>query len=196
MEKLLTRERLARWTGERRARGKRIVLTNGVFDLLHAGHVRYLQQARLLGDALIVGLNSDASTRRLKGPHRPLVPADERAAVVCALECVDRVAIFDEPTAGEIVALVRPSVYAKGGDYSGPDAEGEFLTVGPETLARLALGEPAPPAPSDLLVRLPEARTVASYGGTVCLIPYLPDHSTSELIARIVERYGATGLPR
>jgi D-glycero-beta-D-manno-heptose 1-phosphate adenylyltransferase len=189
--KLVTRERLARWADERRARGRHIVLTNGVFDLLHAGHVRYLRDARMLGDVLLVGVNSDASTRRLKGPLRPLVPEAERAEVLAALECVDGVTIFAEPTASELVALVRPEVYVKGGDYAGAAAAGEMLRVGPDELARLARGEGGETGvPRDLLERLPEARTVAEYGGSVCLIPYLAGHSTSELIARIVERYG------
>jgi rfaE bifunctional protein nucleotidyltransferase chain/domain len=191
--KLLARERLAHWADAQRARGKRIVLSNGVFDLLHAGHVRYLWQARALGDVLLVGLNSDESARRLKGPLRPLVPETDRAAVLAALACVAYVTIFAEPTASELVALVRPEVYSKGGDYAGADAAVTLLTVGPAALARLARGEPAPPAPDDLFARLPEARTVASYGGTLCLIPYLPGHSTSELITRIVARYGTDG---
>jgi D-beta-D-heptose 7-phosphate kinase/D-beta-D-heptose 1-phosphate adenosyltransferase len=189
--KLLARERLTAWAEAQRVRGKRIVLTNGVFDLLHAGHVRYLQQARALGDVLLVGLNSDASTRRLKGPQRPLLPESDRAAVLSALACVDRVTIFAESTASELVALVRPEVYAKGGDYAPPETTATLLIVGPADLVRLERGEPAPSAPSDLLARLPEARTVATYGGTVCLVPYLPGHSTSELIARIFERYGS-----
>jgi rfaE bifunctional protein nucleotidyltransferase chain/domain len=190
---LVGRQGLARWADERRARGERIVLTNGVFDLVHAGHVRYLQEARGLGGALLVGLNSDASTRRLKGPKRPLVPEAERAEVLCALECVDGVTIFEESTASELVALLRPELYAKGGDYAGTNAVGEMVTVRPEDLARLVNGDPASsPTPGDLLTRLPEARAVAAYGGTVCLIPYLPGHSTTELIERIVGRYGGS----
>jgi rfaE bifunctional protein nucleotidyltransferase chain/domain len=100
-----------------RARGARIILTNGVFDLLHVGHLRSLEQARALGDALVVGVNSDASVRRLK-PGRPLVPEAERAELVAALAPVDYVVVFDEPTAGRLVELVRPDVYAKGGDYT------------------------------------------------------------------------------
>jgi rfaE bifunctional protein nucleotidyltransferase chain/domain len=192
--KLVGRQGLARWADERRARGERIVLTNGVFDLLHAGHVRYLHEAHGLGGALLVGVNSDASTRRLKGPKRPLVPEAERAEVLCALECVDGVTVFEEPTASKLVALVRPEVYAKGGDYAGTSAAGEMVTIRPEDLAQLVRGKPAsPPTPGDLLTRLPEARAVAEYGGTVCLIPYLPGHSTTELIERIVGRYGGGG---
>src|SRR5439155_5536555 len=100
-----------------RARGARVVLTNGCFDLLHLGHVRYLEQAAALGDLLVVGVNADASVRRLKGAGRPLVPQAERAEVLGALAVVDLVTIFEEPTAEALVALVRPQVYVKGGDY-------------------------------------------------------------------------------
>ena len=103
---------------ERRKRGERIVTTNGVFDLLHVGHVRYLQAARALGDLLIVGVNSDACTRRLKGDSRPLVSEDERMEVLAALDCVDYVTIFDEPTPNALLAVLRPDIHAKGGDYA------------------------------------------------------------------------------
>ena len=101
-----------------RAEGKRIVLANGCFDLLHVGHVRYLAAARRLGDVLFVGLNGDASVRRLKGPGRPLVPAAERAELLAALECVDHVILFDEETADDLVRRLRPHVHAKGTDYA------------------------------------------------------------------------------
>ncbi|HEY7066958.1 MAG TPA: D-glycero-beta-D-manno-heptose 1-phosphate adenylyltransferase [Chloroflexota bacterium] len=101
-----------------RARGGRLVLTNGCFDLLHVGHVRYLQAARRLGDWLVVGVNADASVRLLKGPTRPLVPAAERAEVLAALACVDAVVLFDTPTAEPLVAALRPEVYVKGADYT------------------------------------------------------------------------------
>src|SRR5579875_2967565 len=100
-----------------RASGGRLVLTNGCFDLLHVGHVRYLQAARRLGDFL-VGVNADASVRALKGPTRPLVPAAERAEVVAALGCVDAVVIFDAATAEPLVSALRPEVYVKGADYT------------------------------------------------------------------------------
>ena len=93
------------------------VFTNGCFDLLHVGHLRYLQASRALGDRLVVGLNSDASVRGLKGPDRPLVTELERAEMLLGLECVDAVVIFDEPTAERVIRAVRPRFYAKGGDY-------------------------------------------------------------------------------
>ena len=144
-----------------RAADKRVVVTNGVFDLLHYGHLRYLEAARALGDVLVLGLNSDRSTRTHKGPLRPLVPETERAALLLALEPVDHVVIFDEPTAERLVERLQPEVYCKGGDYGG------------------AMGKV-----------LPEAAIVQRYGGTVELIPYLPGHSTSELIDLIRTRYG------
>lgn len=100
-----------------RAAGRRIVFTNGVFDLLHPGHVRYLQAARAQGDLLIVGLNSDASVRRNKGPERPINPEDERAEVLAALACVDAVAIFDDDTPADIIRRVQPDILVKGSDW-------------------------------------------------------------------------------
>ena len=101
----------------RRADGAVVVFTNGVFDLLHPGHVRYLQQARALGEMLVVGLNSDASVRRNKGPDRPINPETERAEVLAALECVDAVVIFDEDTPAEIVQACQPDILVKGADW-------------------------------------------------------------------------------
>ncbi len=97
---------------------RRLVFTNGMFDLLHAGHIAYLAAARDLGDVLLVGLNSDQSTRLLKGPGRPLVPETDRAVVLLALRAVDGVVVFDEPTAGALIRALRPDIYVKGGDYS------------------------------------------------------------------------------
>ena len=97
---------------------KTVVFTNGCFDILHAGHVRYLAAARDCGDILVVGLNSDASVHKLKGPGRPVNPAADRAEVLSALRSVDHVVIFDEDTAEELVRLLQPDVYVKGGDYS------------------------------------------------------------------------------
>ena len=103
---------------ELRAQGKRIVFTNGVFDILHPGHVRYLQQARDLGDALIVGLNADASVRRNKGPKRPINPQEERAEILEALQCVDAVVLFEQDTPAEIIAAIQPDVLVKGADWA------------------------------------------------------------------------------
>lgn len=132
-----------------------LVMTNGHFDLLHIGHVRYLQAAAALGDALLVGLNSDASTR-VRKPGRPLVSEADRAELLAALGCVDVVVIFDDLTAIPLVEALRPDVYVKGGDWGRPD--------GP---------------------RPPEAPVVESYGGRVAYLPYVPDRSTTLIIERI-----------
>ncbi len=159
--KILSREELAVEVRRRQAAGERGVFTNGCFDLLHLGHVRYLQEARALGDFLILALNDDGGVRLLKGAGRPLVPEDERAEILAALTCIDYVTIFHEPTAGPLVALVQPAIYVKGGDYAG--LEDNI----PDTS------------------RLPEAKVVQAYGGIVRLLPYLPHHSTTELIGAI-----------
>src|SRR4051812_23927504 len=101
-----------------RAAGKTIVFTNGVFDLLHPGHVRYLQQARKLGDALIVGVNSDRSVRAIKGSTRPITPEDERAELIAALACVDAAVVFDEDTPSPLIAALQPDVLVKGADWA------------------------------------------------------------------------------
>ena len=144
--------------GRLQIEGKTVVFTNGHFDLLHVGHVDYLQRARELGDVLIVGLNSDASTQALKGEKRPIVPQGERARMLAALTCVDYVVIFEETTANSLVKALKPDLYVKGGDW----------------------GEGRVP---------PEAEVVASYGGQVHVLPYLPEHSTTRLIETIVERF-------
>jgi D-glycero-beta-D-manno-heptose 1-phosphate adenylyltransferase len=111
-----------------RADGKRIVLANGCFDLLHVGHVRYLEAARALGDALFVGINGDAAVARLKGVGRPLMPAAERTEVLGALRAVDHVVVFDDDTADALVAAIRPDIHAKGTDYT-PETVPERDTV-------------------------------------------------------------------
>jgi rfaE bifunctional protein nucleotidyltransferase chain/domain len=156
---LLDREGSRHYALALREAGQTLVFTNGCFDLLHAGHVQYLAAARALGDALLVGLNSDASSRLLKGPSRPLMRQEDRAAVLLALRSVDAVVIFDEPTASSLLELVRPALYVKGGDYS---------------LAGTPGGAP-----------LPEEPVVRAYGGQIRLLPYLEGRSTSALIARI-----------
>jgi D-glycero-beta-D-manno-heptose 1-phosphate adenylyltransferase len=108
---------IGRFVADARAAGRTIVFTNGVFDILHPGHVRYLQDARALGDLLIVGLNADASVRRNKGPARPINPEGERAEILAALACVDAVVIFEEDTPAEIVRAVQPDVLVKGADW-------------------------------------------------------------------------------
>jgi len=117
-KKILTAAMLPGWREELRGRGAKLVVTNGCFDLLHVGHVSYLQQARLLGGALLVGLTSDANVRQLKGPGRPVNREGDRAAVVAALESVDGVYVFPELDARHFLETVRPDIYAKGGDYT------------------------------------------------------------------------------
>jgi rfaE bifunctional protein nucleotidyltransferase chain/domain len=138
---------------ELRQAGVPLVFTNGHFDLMHVGHLDYLEKASALGGALIVGINGDASTRRLKGEGRPLVPALERGRLIAGLACVAAAVIFEDDTATALIEALRPDIYVKGGDY-----ENKFW---------------------------PERDRVVEYGGTVALIPYLPGHSTSALIARI-----------
>jgi rfaE bifunctional protein nucleotidyltransferase chain/domain len=116
--KIRSLEDLRREVEAARARHQCIVLANGCFDLLHVGHVRYLQAARELGDLLIVGVNSDAAVRALKGEGRPLMPAEERAEIVAAFACVDYVVIFDDVTAAALIDALRPDVHAKGTDYT------------------------------------------------------------------------------
>jgi D-glycero-beta-D-manno-heptose 1-phosphate adenylyltransferase len=110
--------------GREKRNGRRVVFTNGCFDLLHPGHIGILEQARALGDVLIVGLNSDASVRQLKGPGRPVLPERERAEILAALECVDAVVIFDELTPREVIARLLPDVLVKGGDWPGDQIVG------------------------------------------------------------------------
>jgi rfaE bifunctional protein nucleotidyltransferase chain/domain len=114
----------ARFAQQIRTRGGTVVFTNGVFDLLHPGHVRYLRDARALGDALIVGLNSDRSVRSNKGSERPITPESERAEILLALECVDAVAIFDDDTPAEIIKRVQPDVLVKGADWGADNIVG------------------------------------------------------------------------
>ena len=140
--------------------GKTVVWTNGCFDILHVGHVMYLDKAAREGDVLVVGLNSDASVRRLKGPDRPIVPESERAFVLAALECVDYVTIFSEPTPERILEDLKPDVYAKGGDYT-----------------------------IDSIVQ-EERRIVEGYGGRIAIISGVEGKSTTAIIGRILEERG------
>lgn len=115
--KVLTQAGAARRAGALQARGGTVVFTNGCFDLLHAGHVRYLRAARRLGDALVVGVNSDASVRRIKGPGRPLTPEKQRLEVLAALECVSWVCLFGDNTPLRLIRRIGPDVLVKGGDW-------------------------------------------------------------------------------
>src|SRR5215217_9676363 len=117
IEKILTRAAMLAERGRLRAGGKQLVFTNGVFDLLHVGHVRYLAQARVLGDALLVAINSDRSVRELKGPDRPVFNEGERAEILAALRHVDYVTIFDDVSPRSLIARLLPDVLVKGGDY-------------------------------------------------------------------------------
>ena len=116
---VLTLEEIILRFGREKRNGKRVVFTNGCFDLLHPGHIESLETARGLGDVLIVGLNSDEGVRRLKGPGRPVYPAEERAEILASLECVDAVLIFDEPTPQRVIAALLPDVLVKGEDWPG-----------------------------------------------------------------------------
>ncbi|HXG14879.1 MAG TPA: adenylyltransferase/cytidyltransferase family protein [Calidithermus sp.] len=150
MAAALTVEEAAALAERLRAEGKRIVLANGCFDLLHVGHVRYLRAARRLGDVLFVGVNSDAAVRRLKGPGRPLVPAAERAEIVAALAAVDHVVIFDEDTADRLLERLRPHVHAKGTDYT-PEAVPERATARAVGAQVVITGDPKTHATRDVI---------------------------------------------
>lgn len=115
---VLDRNRLIARVAIERRRGARIVLANGCFDLLHVGHIRYLEAARKLGDILVVGINSDEQVKGLKGANRPLMPENERAEIVAALRFVDLVTVFGEPTVSELIRAIRPDIHAKGTDYT------------------------------------------------------------------------------
>jgi rfaE bifunctional protein nucleotidyltransferase chain/domain len=117
-EPTMTREDVVAFVRARRAVGQTVVFTNGVFDLLHVGHLRYLQHARGLGDTLIVGVNSDRSVRAIKGPDRPITSAAERAEVIAALACVDAAVVFDEDTPRDLIAAIQPDVLVKGADWA------------------------------------------------------------------------------
>lgn len=118
--RIITQDELILHAGRWKRNRRRIVFTNGCFDLLHPGHIRSLEQARALGDVLVVAINSDPSVRRLKGPGRPVIPQQERAEIVAALAAVEAVVIFDEPTPQQLIARLLPDVLVKGGDW-GPD---------------------------------------------------------------------------
>ena len=139
----MTREDAVRWVSQLRANGKRIVFTNGVFDLLHPGHVRYLKEARALGDALIVGVNSDRSARALaKGPGRPINTESDRAELLAALECVDATVTFDEPTPHAIIAALQPDILVKGADWAeGTIVGADIVEARGGRVVRIAMAE-------------------------------------------------------
>lgn len=143
------------WREQQRAAGRRVVLTNGVFDLLHTGHLYYLQKARQLGDTLILALNADASVRALKGPARPVQTETQRAYALGALACIDAVVIFREPRLTAEIRALRPDVYCKAGDY---------------TLEKL---------------NAEERGALEDCGARIEFLPFLPGFSTTQLIARI-----------
>ena len=118
MNRVMTRGDAVAWREELGRQGKRVVFTNGVFDILHPGHVRYLATARSHGDALIVAVNSDRSVRAIKGPERPVNPEAERAEVITALACVDAAVVFDEDTPHDIISAIQPDVLVKGADWA------------------------------------------------------------------------------
>jgi len=117
-ERVVDRSELERKVADARVRGRRIVFANGCFDMLHVGHVRYLEGAKALGDVLVVAVNSDEQVRKQKGADRPLIPQDQRAVIVGSLEAVDFVTIFDEPTVSELLLALKPDIHAKGTDYT------------------------------------------------------------------------------
>ena len=137
--KIVKLEELSDRCEKLRSAGKKIVATNGCFDLLHVGHVRYLQAARALGDLLVVGLNGDRSVHELKGAGRPITTQRDRAEILAALECVDLVTVFPELRATKFLAAVRPSVYVKGGDYTPRTLDEEELVILKETEAAIRL---------------------------------------------------------
>lgn len=129
-EKIKGREELHRIIQDLKTKGKRIVFTNGCFDLLHIGHINYLEKARSLGDILVVGLNSDLSVQAIKGPLRPILPQEERAEILSGLWCVDYVTLFDEPTPLELISSLQPHILVKGGDWAKENIVGKEVVEG------------------------------------------------------------------
>lgn len=150
------RERLKRVVDDYRASGRSIVFANGAFDILHVGHVRYLQGAAAEGDILVVGVNSDESIRRYKSPDRPLQPLAERMEMVAAFRCVDVVTSFDEPTCDAILEVVRPNVHAKGPDYT-PENLPEWPTLQRLGIRLAAVGDPKNHSSTELIEKIGQA---------------------------------------
>jgi D-glycero-beta-D-manno-heptose 1-phosphate adenylyltransferase len=159
-EKILVREELALRVAEQRSRGKRVVLANGCFDLLHAGHVRYLDGARRQGDVLVVAVNSDASARPLKGPGRPVLNEQARARLVAALSAVSYVTIFSEPDVVTLLKDLRPDVHAKGTDYT-VDTVPERETAKQLGVRVAIVGDPKRHSTSEMVIRLRGANASA-----------------------------------
>jgi rfaE bifunctional protein nucleotidyltransferase chain/domain len=155
VEKTLSRQALLALAAEQRRLGRTIVFANGAFDLLHAGHVRYLQAARQQGDWLAVGINSDASVRRAKGPGRPIVAESERAEIVGALGCVDAVTLFEEDSPAALIEALRPDVHAKGTDYKAETVP-ERSSVAAYGGRTVIVGDPKDHATTDLIARIRE----------------------------------------
>ena len=158
MAKIVTLEQLLVKRAEWRQQGRAVVWTNGCFDVVHVGHIRNLQAAAQQGDVLVVGINSDASVRRIKGPTRPVIEQDERAELLAALSCVDCVLVFEGDTVIPTLTQLQPEIHCKGAEYAPPN--GKFV---------------------------PEAETVRAYGGEIRYMPQIPNRSTSEIIRRIGE---------
>lgn len=159
-QKIYDRDALAERCARLRAEGKVVVATGGCFDLLHVGHVRYLQAARAQGDCLVVLLNSDASVQALKGPTRPIVAQESRAEILAALACVDYLVIFDELSPAPTLRHIKPNIFCKGAEYAPPH------------------GKPLP---------VEEVEAVASYEGSIHYLPMIPDNSTTRLVERILQ---------
>lgn len=154
-DKIIAWDDLPAWRQRFRATGKKLVVTNGCFDLLHLGHVTYLENARNFGDALLIGVNGDAAVRGLKGAGRPVNSETDRAAVLAALQSVDGVCLFTDAAATRFLAAAQPDIYVKGGDYT------------LETLNQ------------------DERRAVESAGGKIVLVPFVPGKSTTSLLEKI-----------
>jgi rfaE bifunctional protein nucleotidyltransferase chain/domain len=150
---ILNREELVRQVNADRQNGSRIIFANGCFDVLHVGHVRYLAGARELGDVLVVGVNSDEQVARLKGAGRPVLPAEDRAEIVAALESVSYVTVFDEPTVEELLLALKPDVHAKGTDYT-EDSVPERNVVRSYGGKVAIVGDPKDHSTSEILARL------------------------------------------
>jgi D-glycero-beta-D-manno-heptose 1-phosphate adenylyltransferase len=157
MGAVMTRDALASWVAGQRQAGRTIAFANGVFDMLHVGHVRYLEGARQEADVLVVAVNDDATVRMLKGPDRPVLPAADRAELVAALRCADAVVIFPEPTVTPLLELLRPDVHCKGTDYT-VESVPERETVRAYGGRTAIVGDPKDHSTRDLLRAIREGK--------------------------------------